>query len=103
MGQDGRESDVARFTRVMRALGDLAVHRTAWVSRKARKRSRPISADFPFVTIAVLIILLTLGCDSPTALASSLSLLRLFFINSDTIFSSKSLNGFSLTVYHLFQ
>jgi len=60
MGQDGRESDVARFTRVMRALGDLAVHRTAWVSRKARKRSRPISADFPFVTIAVLIILLTL-------------------------------------------
>lgn len=60
MGELRRESDLARFSRVMQALGDRSLHRTAWLSSKAKKRPRHLLAGFPFVSLSVLVILVTL-------------------------------------------
>ena len=55
-----KETDLARFSRIMRALGDKALHRSAWLSKEAKKQPKPLLAEFPFVSLSVLIILLTL-------------------------------------------
>lgn len=60
MTEQRKETDLARFSRIMRALGDRALHRSAWLSREAKKQPKPLLAEFPFVSLSVLIILLTL-------------------------------------------
>ncbi len=61
MEQAARETDLARFSRIMKALGYKALHGRAWVSSRAVKRRRlPSLVEFPFASISVLVILLTL-------------------------------------------
>jgi len=60
MTEQRKETDLERFSRIMRALGDRALHRSAWVSREARRQPKPLLAGFPFVSLSVLVILITL-------------------------------------------
>ncbi len=60
MTEQPKETDLARFSRIMHALGDRALHRSAWHSREAKKQPRNLLAGFPFISLSVLIILLTL-------------------------------------------
>lgn len=64
MGDEGKGTDLERFSRIMRALGNRAHQRSAWVSQRARaaasKKSRTPLAEFPFASMSVLVILLTL-------------------------------------------
>ena len=64
MGDQEKGSDLERFSRIMHALGNRARQRSPWVSRRARaeasKKSRTPLAEFPFASISVLVILLTL-------------------------------------------
>jgi len=60
MTEQRKETDLARFSRIMRALGDRALHRSAWLSHEAKKQPKPLLAGFPFVSLSVMIILLTL-------------------------------------------